>query len=191
MRSLSNKVADTLSRTIFLPYRVRRALGVNHMSSTTDDKSLEGLGGWLVLVGLGLVVTPLKTLYALLPLYVAMFRDGTWEILTTPGKPAYSPLWSPYIIGEMFFNAVLIAATIYAIYLFFNKRREFPNLYVWITAGGFVFVIVDALLIKLVAPQLPIFDPDTLKELARGAFGVCIWIPYMNVSKRVKATFVN
>ncbi len=161
------------------------------MSLTTEEKSLEGLSGWLVLVGLGIVITPFKTLYTLLPLYSAMFRDGTWEILTTPGTPAYSPLWSPYIIGEMFFNAVLITATIYAIYLFFNKRREFPRVYIWITAVGFIFIIVDALLIKLVAPQLPVFDPDTLKELARGAIGVCVWIPYMIVSKRVKATFVN
>lgn len=160
-------------------------------STSKQPKSLEGLGGWLILVGLGLVVTPFKTLYTLLPLYVAMFRDGTWEMLTTPGQPAYSPLWSPYIIGEMFFNAVLITATLYAVYLFFNKRREFPKLYIWITAAGFVFVILDAWLIKFVAPQLPVFDPDTLKELARGAIGVCIWIPYMNVSKRVKATFVN
>ena len=53
------------------------------------------------------------------------------------------------------------------------------------------FIVLDAYAIKAVLPHEPVFDPDTLKELGRTLIASLVWIPYMLVSKRVKATFVN
>jgi len=42
-----------------------------------------------------------------------------------------------------------------------------------------------------VFPSEPMFDPETIKEFARSLVACVIWVPYMLISKRVKATFVE
>jgi hypothetical protein len=49
-----------------------------------DNNKYEGLGGWLILVGIGVVISPLRLLAELSKVYLPMFNDGTWEALTTP-----------------------------------------------------------------------------------------------------------
>ena len=55
-----------------------------------DEK--KGLGGWLILVGLGVVLTPIRILATYIPIYKPIFEDGTWEALTTVGSEAYNPI---------------------------------------------------------------------------------------------------
>jgi len=50
---------------------------------------------------------------------------------------------------------------------------------------------LDAFAIQLVLPDEPVFDTETTRELYRSIISGIIWIPYMLLSKRVKATFVN
>ena len=52
-------------------------------------------------------------------------------------------------------------------------------------------VLLDALAIKMVLPNEPIFDPYTVKELFQSIIAASIWVPYMLISKRVEATFVK
>ncbi len=43
------------------------------------------LGGSLILVATGLVVSPIRLGIMVLQIFVLLFSAGTWEILTTPG----------------------------------------------------------------------------------------------------------
>ncbi|MBW8640329.1 DUF2569 domain-containing protein [Hoeflea sp. WL0058] len=151
----------------------------------------EGLGGWLILVGIGIVVTPIRTAAELLPIYVPIFTDGTFQYVTTPGTEAYHPLWAVIILSEVCINALLFLGGVYLIYLFFRKREFFPRLFIYLAVFGFVFVFVDAMSIKIVLPSEPIFDTPTITELAKSGATVFIWVPYMLVSERVKATFTR
>lgn len=60
-----------------------------------EEKNLEGLQGWLILVGIGVVVGPLRDIAQVFPLYFKIFRSGDWSVLTTPGSEAYHPAWAP------------------------------------------------------------------------------------------------
>jgi len=156
-----------------------------------ERQDLQGLGGWLILVGIGAVVGPFQLLFIMATLYLPIFSDGTWSALTTAGSEYYNALWAPILVGEIAFNTAMIAASFYLMYLFFSKQRNFPRLYIAIAVVSLVFIPIDAWFVSFVLPGEPMFDPETAKEFARTAVVALIWIPYMLVSKRVKATFVN
>jgi hypothetical protein len=156
-----------------------------------EEKNLEGIGGWLILVAIGIVVTPIRLIMLMMTTYPEIFSTGVWEVLTTQGSEAYSPLWAPILIGEILINSGMLLAWLYMAYLFFSKKMVFPKWYVGLAVFSLIFIIADAFAIKLVMPSEPVFDPDTIKELMRSLFMVVVWVPYMLISKRVKATFVN
>jgi hypothetical protein len=157
----------------------------------TEEKSLVGIRGWLILIAIGIVVSPLRILVLVIPLYADIFKNGAWELLTTPGNELYHPLWSPIIMGEIAINAIFIVGWIVIAFFFFLKKRVFPKLYIGMLLFTLSFIVLDAYAIKAVLPDDPVFDPDTLKELIRTLGASLIWIPYMLISKRVRATFVN
>lgn len=157
----------------------------------TDNNELNGLGGWLILVGIRIVIAPIRMLATLIPTYIPIFQKGTWKALTTVGSDSYTPYFGSLIIGEIAFNAVLMAASIYLIYLFFSKHYFFPKLFIGIVASSLAFILTDAWIATFIFPGEPIFDPDTTKEFTRSLIYCLVWIPYMLISKRVRATFVK
>jgi hypothetical protein len=156
-----------------------------------ENKTYEGLSGWVILVGIVIIVFPIRLGYVILSTFPPIFTKGTWEALTTPGLETYNVLWSPILIGELIVNTIIIAAALYLIYLFFSKNRKFPAWYIGIAVFSLCFIVIDAWAITFVLPNEPIFDSDTAKESTRSLIACLIWVPYMLVSKRVKATFVR
>ena len=72
-----------------------------------------------------------------------------------------------------------------------HKIETFFALISGLAVFSLVFILLDALGAKIVMPNDPIFDVDTVKELTRSLLQVIIWVPYMLRSKRVKATFIK
>lgn len=156
-----------------------------------DNSELTGLGGWLVLVGIGVILGPFRLAYEFGPLYYSIFTDGTFEILTTPGSEAYHQLWGPLLVLEATYNFLMVLALFYLIYLFFSKHYLFPKVFIAIVLLSLCFIPLDAWLGSFVLTDEPMFDPATTKEFARTLFSAVAWVPYMLVSKRVKATFIE
>ena len=156
-----------------------------------EEKNLEGLGGWLVLVGLNIIYSPLRIIADVFSVYSDLFSDGSWEALTTPGTEDYNPLWAPILIGEMAINGGLVLAWIFVVVLFFSKKKEFPKWFIGTLLFNLAFILIDALAVKSVLPNEPVFDAETVKEVGRTLIYMVIWVPYMLVSKRVKTTFVK
>lgn len=159
--------------------------------STGDPNKYKGLGGWLILVGLGVVFGPFRILAELVKAYKPIFKDGTWDLLTNPLSEYYNPAFKNFAIFEFTVNGVIILASFYMIYLFFSKKTLFPKMFIWLQVISFVFVLLDALIASSIFPDMQAFDAETTKTLMRIFIYSAIWIPYMLVSKRVKATFVN
>jgi hypothetical protein len=81
----------------------------------------KGLGGWLVLPAIGLVVTPFWILVTFVRDLLPVFDGDTWSLLTTRGSAVYHPALGPLLIFEVVANIFLIVFTIYVIYLFLTK----------------------------------------------------------------------
>lgn len=157
----------------------------------SDNNTLKGLSGWLILVGIGLIITPIRISLTYGPMFYSIFTNGSFEILTTPGSEQYHSLWGPLLIFELIYNSLMVVVHLFLIYLFFTKNHIFPKAYIVTVLLSVFFIPLDAWLGSFVITDEPMFDPDTAKELTRTLMSAAVWVPYMLISKRVKATFVE
>ncbi len=162
----------------------------------TSEKNLKGLGGWLVLVILGLFVSVLFQAYGAYE-SVTMFTDGTVEFLSDPSSEVYIPGYGGLIKFEFIAGIIFLVAGIYLIYLFFKKSEKFPRYYVPFLVVSVIYAILDYALLSSVSVSGEVQQVinDTLSEqgseIGRAVIGALIWGAYMKRSKRVKATFIE
>ena len=155
------------------------------------QKSIPHLGGWLIVVGIGLFAAPLRICVQALGAFLPLFQDNTWASISTPGIATYRPILASMIVIELTLNVALILASIVLIVLFFSKRRIFPKLFIWVTLGSLGIIVLDAVAMYILMPERGLLSADTSHEIARSLLVALVWVPYMMVSRRVRATFVN
>lgn len=159
--------------------------------SDLDAPAPKGIGGWLVLVVIGLVVHPMLVGYFLMTAHWPLFRDGLWPVLTTPGTEAYHPLLAPLIIFEVVGNVVSMTLAFVTLWFLFRRSRHTPQLAIAWLIWGAAIVVID----NLVADRIPAIaaqqDTEGARELVRSIVNAAIWVPYFMVSRRVRATFVE
>jgi Protein of unknown function (DUF2569) len=160
-------------------------------TANIETKKYEGLGGWLILVLLGLIIWPIRNIIELVPLYAPFMDIAAWKVLFDAASEAYNPPLAFLLIVEILINLMLLVANGVAVIFFFQKRSAFPKLYICILAGSAIFILLDTLLVSYLLPTADAFDQETTKEIIRSIVGAFIWISYILVSKRVEATFVH
>lgn len=157
----------------------------------TDESGLQpsGLGGWLILPAIALVVSPIRTFCTLAGTF-AVYAPDSWHTLTDPSGAAYNSFWAPVLIYEFLTNLTIIAFSLLLLLLFFQRRRTFPTMYIVFLAFCAVTATIDHFWVQLipaVANKTAGFD----KIMTQNYSACLIWIPYMLNSKRVKATFLR
>lgn len=156
------------------------------------DPALTGIGGWLILFIIGLVLAPIRMGSILATDFLPLFKDGTWQALTTPGSEHYHAMWGPLLAFEIAGNLGTLVGALAVLLFLSRKSRLTPRIAIAWLAFNLAVMIGDHILVQtvpVVAEQGT--DPEGLAELARSAIGALIWIPYWLVSKRVKQTFVE
>ncbi len=167
----------------FVPAPGDPALQSPPMFSTPND--LEGIGGWLILLTIGLVVSPFYILGSLVVTDVnALTNVRVQEFMET--HTGFQALLEFWLITNIAFILCLVILNI----LFFTKRRSFPRLFALYLGAQIAIMIGDAALTHVVVPTIDLPSSFSL-AIMRSFVGACIWIPYMFVSRRVKATFVR
>ncbi len=149
-----------------------------------------GLGGWLILVGLGLITAPIR-IAAIEFTILGLFFDGTWSAIANSSGKFYNPLLAFMIPLEFIMNLAFVFGFIFLIYLYFTKSSIFPRWFIAIYTANLAFIFLDAVMVTIAVPEQPLFDPDTTKEFVRSLGACAVWIPYMLKSKRVESTFVS
>lgn len=139
------------------------------------------IGGWLILVGLGIVISPLKNLYELLTVD-NLLNGESWLAMWYNKSYGYFI----FLLIEHIYNIVYLMLSIVVLILFFQRRTSVPKLISILYAVPSVVIIID----NLVAQQInPNQEWDT-KGIFRAIAAAVIWIPYFSMSTRVKKTFV-
>ncbi len=159
-----------------------------------DKTQLKGIGGWLVLVAIGVTISPFLAASADYTTYSQVFSGELWSSPTDSNSPNYIPYYALTISMEMIVGVIIDAYLFYLIYLFYQKKSNFPPLYIKLVFAVFAFHIIDIFAVSLVFPYLTardLFDPLTIKAITQSVLAIVIWVPYMSKSVRVKNTFVN
>ena len=156
-----------------------------------EDNNLKGIGGWLILVAIGLIISPFRIAFELYITYWPIFTDGTWENVTTVGSDYYQAGLGAILVMECVANAAFALAWVWAAYLFFSTHYWFPRVYITLSLGSLAFILLDAVVVGTVLEGVEMFDQATVAELTRQSIASAIWVSYMLVSKRVKLTFVD
>jgi hypothetical protein len=156
-----------------------------------DEVRLRGLGGWLILVGIGLCLGPFVQGFQLAQGWESFFSLATWRNVTTPGGESYHPLFGPTLVLELAGNIFLTGVSLLAVSLFFLKHRAFPRVYIALLAGNAVFLLLDYLLVAQISTADPAAVRDSMRNCTRAMVGALIWISYTLRSKRVRHTFVR
>ncbi len=158
---------------------------------TEINKELKGLGGWLILICLALIITPLHLMFSLFNDFAPILLENYWEILTTPGTEAYHYLWGPLIISELITNSVLIVFSLYLLFLYFTKSYRFPKLMIIFYILNLFILVGDYIFANMIPEIANDTNLETVREILSTVAATLIWIPYLLKSKRVKNTFVK
>jgi hypothetical protein len=156
----------------------------------TLENEPRGLGGWLVLVAIGLIVTVVRVCMLLFGTYVPLFTRGSWTALTTETSRAYHPLWRPLLLFEGFGNVVILLAALLALGLFFSRAPNFPPLMIGFYLFNVLFIATDHFVGQRIPAVASARDSKSGGEIVRSVVACSIWVPYMLKSRRVRNTFL-
>jgi hypothetical protein len=146
-------------------------------SDRTDVGAVpKGIGGWLIIPAIGLVLGIIKAA-------VIFSQDINTIQIFTPELLSDVRLWVGIVI-----NAVMIIAAIVVAILFFSKRRVAVMAITILMIASIVGSVIQLLLGVAIFGEV---SSDGINPVLHACVFAAIWIPYFVKSKRVKNTFVN
>lgn len=158
------------------------------------SKGPEWLGGWLVVVALGLfffVGYNIQVLYGL----VTIFQDGMFELFNDPVSEYYIDWFGRAILIEGVLAVILLSGVLWCLALFFKKHHRFPKVYIGLLFLNLIAMIIDygiTSTLQATGESLVLLR-DMLEEIrgdiTQAAVHFLIWSSYIRKSKRVKNTF--
>jgi hypothetical protein len=145
-------------------------------------KEPQGIGGWLILVLIGLAITPFRTLLIVIKDILPVIDS---EIINN------NPPLKGMIYSELIINLIFVVFSILLFILMLKKLKIFPSLIIVYFISNLFFVVID----MIAGSQIPIIreqglNESSIIELCRAIIGSAIWVPYFIYSKRVKNTFI-
>lgn len=156
-----------------------------------ENPKLQGLGGWLFLIGLGLCLAPLMKVFTIGQNWGGYFSIEVWQAVAMPLGENYHPLYAPLLMFELLGNTIMLGLNVLALCLFFTRRRAFPNLFITLALGNAVFLVLDDVGCAFIPFLHSSADGKNHSDAIRAVFYAIIWSAYMVKSRRVKATFTK
>ncbi|ENR5392937.1 TPA: DUF2569 domain-containing protein [Providencia rettgeri] len=155
--------------------------------SSQPRQELTGIGGWLILPMLGIVLSLIILPFSIYEQNVQVIEY--WIELTDPQSSSFIPLFKELIYFEVLGNVILYATLLFLSYVFFTKKKLTIKIYIFFQIFSLVLTVTDIILASILL-DLEVEASD-IKDIFRALIACAIWIPYFLVSRRVKNTFVN
>lgn len=147
------------------------------------------IGGWMVLPIIGFCSLPIVSLISLFN--GNLLNSGDFHSYTSATSSAYNFLWGPYWIISLAVIAAYMVIPVLILVLIFKYDQRAPIYVKYFYAGNIIFSLIILMIglgISTIDPELKI---ELWKDLFRAILTGAIWIPYFNLSTRVKNTFVK
>jgi len=141
------------------------------------------IGGWLILITIGLCLTPLAEAVNLID--TQYFTMLVWKRI---GTYSYGDKLKAHVIYKIVGDTVLICYAIFCLVLMLKRRDILPKFIIGYFLYAVVLRIGDYAMISY-ASRLKIPD-DFTEAIFRTIIVAAIWIPYFFRSLRVKQTFI-
>jgi hypothetical protein len=141
---------------------------------------LSGIGGWLILVAIALLSSPIGDVYRIYSDLNTLYGGGLGQVLSD--HPGATNLMVTQIVADAIFFICLLALN----YLFYRKNKMFPRMMI-----VYLFVHTIYILFRSHASDVLLGTHVFAASAASATAGASIWISYLVSSKRVKATFLD
>lgn len=153
-----------------------RVIGAPQMFAVRSD--LNGIGGWLILVAVGMAIAPFNSLHGMYRDFSLLFGSSRAALESFRGLAAM-------VLFEAITNTIFFFSLIGLNVLFYRKSKLFPGWMITFLCGQLMVVLVDHLAVMR-------FGHSTnAVPLLRSLIAAAVWVPYYMRSIRVKDTFVN
>jgi hypothetical protein len=158
-----------------------RATGGTTVNTSAVNTSVgpKGLGGWFVLVMLGLA----RAVFV----YIKTITVDVGLIHTVPQDKVAG------VYAEILLTGAMLALVAWVIVEMFMKRRTFPRLWKVMAVATIAYGAIDSVMVSVMfnVPFQKVMDEETIFQYIALIIGIAIWWCYLNASVRVKNTFVN
>lgn len=160
------------------------------------EKKYDSIRGWLILVGIGVVLTPVLLIVEVVQLYAEDINIDYYYYYFNELSPYFNPLQGYFEMFVNFGNMLLLISSVFLIVIFLQKKRSFRYFYIGYRLFNITYLILDiVLLYALVESPMNSENEIVVKsltaELVKMVVHSAIWIPYIWISHRSQHTFVN
>ena len=149
------------------------------------------IGGWLILIAIGLSLTPLRILFEFIT-EPNFFNHNLILGILSSNEPTYNPELAFLIGFEIVFNVLSVIFSVLLIILLYQKRTSFPKIIIVFYIVTLIFFAIDVFLVFFFLDDA--FSSQemasSLGEVFRAFISTSIWVPYFIMSERVKKTFI-
>lgn len=155
----------------------------------SNSEHLTGIGGWLILVAIGVTLRPFTSVSAVLPVVQLMGNWPGWLSMTDAESASYVDGWASLVWAEAFMGLFFVAWTVIMVVQFYRRKASLPMALVALFAASILVSCAHLYWmgrLSLLDATKPVAE---YRDLIQQVFGAVIWGPYLLQSRRVRATF--
>ncbi|MDF3059424.1 MAG: hypothetical protein K0R17_3639 [Rariglobus sp.] len=151
-------------------------------------RHLEGIGGWLILLAIGVVIRPLIQLGMMKDTFGLIGNRAGWITMADTESVSYLAGYAPLVWTETFIQGLFLAWAAVMVVQFFRCRSSLPKSLSALLLLAVAWEIIDLI---VVTRMLPGESPPNYVRPAGHVIVTIAWVCYLHVSRRVHATFRN